>query len=145
MTPIENILARLESVRQRQAGQWSACCPAHADKGPSLSVRESTDGSVLIHCFAGCTAYEVVASVGLELHDLFPPREQPPGAPKRQARLLTAAHFLELVADDFTLVAIAAGNVFNGVTLSQTDLTAVCQAAGRINSLREQTMGGHHA
>ncbi len=35
MTSIDTILARLEKVRQRQFGQWSARCPAHADRGPS--------------------------------------------------------------------------------------------------------------
>jgi DNA primase len=41
--PIDNVLAQLTKVRQRQPGQWSACCPAHADKGPSLSVRETPE------------------------------------------------------------------------------------------------------
>lgn len=144
MTPLDNILARLDQVRQRQAGQYSARCPAHADTGPSLSVRESTDGSVLVHCFAGCTAYEILASIGLELHDLYPPRERPPGAPKRQARLLTAGQALELLADESMLVAVAAANVGHGFLLTEIDLARVLAAAGRINLLHEYT-GAQHA
>src|ERR1700730_15823278 len=32
-----------------------ACCPAHDDTRPSLSVSEAPDGKVLGHCFAGCS------------------------------------------------------------------------------------------
>ena len=141
MTPTENVLSRLEKVRQRQPGQWSARCPAHADKGPSLSVRESPDGGVLIHCFAGCTAGEIVDAMGMELSELFPPRDRPPGAPKRTPRLLTAGQALTLLADEALLVAIAAGNVGYGVKLTELDTTRVLKAAGIINFLRDQSKG----
>lgn len=49
-----------------------AKCPAHDDKSPSLSVRETEDGRVLIHCHAGCGASDVLAAIGLTLADLFP-------------------------------------------------------------------------
>lgn len=67
--PIDIILAKLEGVRQRRQGQYSARCPAHADRGPSLSVRETPDGSVLLHCFAGCNVAAIVGAVGLGLAD----------------------------------------------------------------------------
>lgn len=139
MTPIENIKSRLEKVRQRQPGQYSACCPAHADKGPSLSVRETPEGSVLLHCFAGCEVSEIVSAMGLELHDLFPPRDKPAGAPKKIANLLTAGQALELLATESLFVAVAIGNYFHGVTLTQKDLDRLTTAAGRIGLLREQT------
>ena len=37
-----------------------------------LSISEGGDGTVLIKCFAGCSALAIVNAVGLELHDLFP-------------------------------------------------------------------------
>ena len=143
MTPIESVLSRVEKPRQRQPGQWSSKCPAHADKGPSLSVRESTDGSVLIHCFAGCSAAEIVGSMGLEMTDLFPPRDKPTSAPKKIANLLTAGQALELLADEARLVAIALANYFHQVALSQCDIDRLMQSAGRINLLRDQTRKTH--
>jgi len=143
MTPIDNALSRLEKVRQRQPGQWSARCPAHADKGPSLSVRETPEGSVLLHCFAGCEVAEIVASLGLELSDLFPPRDKPTSAPKKIANLLTAGQALELLATETLFVAVAIGNFFHGMTLTQVDIDRLTTAAGRIALLRDQTRRTH--
>ena len=139
MNPIENTLSRLDKPRQRQPGQWSARCPAHPDKSPSLSVRETPDGAVLLHCFGGCETAEIVASLGLELSDLFPPRDKPTGTPKKIANLLTAGQALELLHTEATLIAIALTNVFKGTAVAETDMTRLRQAAGRIALLREQT------
>jgi len=45
---------------RRNGKGWVACCPAHADKHPSLSIDEGRDGKVLLHCHAGCTQDEVI-------------------------------------------------------------------------------------
>lgn len=51
-------------------GRWNgssgvARCPAHADKTPSLSIRDGDGGQLLTHCFSGCSA-EVVWSALLD-------------------------------------------------------------------------------
>ena len=143
MNPIENTLSRLDKPRQRQPGQWSARCPAHPDKSPSLSVRETPDGAVLLHCFGGCETAEIVASLGLELSDLFPPRDKPTSAPKKIANLLTAGQALELLATETLFVAVAIGNFFHGMTLTQVDIDRLTTAAGRIALLRDQTRRTH--
>lgn len=134
-TPIDLILSRLDRPRQRQAGQWSARCPAHSDRGPSLSVRETPDGSVLVHCFAGCGAADVVGALGLGMGDLFPPRNRSGREPKRIARLLTAGQALELLRGEATLVAVAASHLGLGRELTQGDRARLLTAAGRINHL----------
>ena len=143
--PIDNVLAQLTKVRQRQPGQWSACCPAHADKGPSLSVRETPEGAVLLYCFAGCSVGAVVAALGLDMTELFPPRQVTGNEPKRTPRLLTAGQALELLDREAHLVAVAAANVLHGVVLGQADLTRITQAAGRIHWLHDESTGGAHA
>src|SRR5690606_26428446 len=72
--PIDLLLPRLVKVKPAKHGQWVACCPvlAHDDKTPSLRIKEADDGKLLLKCWAGCTAAEIVAAVGLELRDLFP-------------------------------------------------------------------------
>ncbi|HDY96925.1 MAG TPA: virulence-associated protein E [Pseudomonas sabulinigri] len=69
---LEKVLERLDKVRSNGAGKWMACCPAHPDQNPSLSIREATDGRVLIHCWAGCETRDVMAAIGFEMRDLFP-------------------------------------------------------------------------
>lgn len=73
MTPVDRLLSRLEGVRGRPP-KCSAKCPSHEDGSPSLSITSLDDGRVLIHCFAGCSAADVLAAVGLTLGDLFPER-----------------------------------------------------------------------
>ena len=37
----------------RPSGEgWVACCPAHDDTTPSLSINETSAGKVLVKCFA---------------------------------------------------------------------------------------------
>lgn len=67
----EEILSRLEGVKRNGKTRWVARCPAHEDRSPSLSIGEAEDGRVLIHCFAGCGAAEVMSALGLSLTDLF--------------------------------------------------------------------------
>ena len=41
------------------SGRWLARCPAHADRTPSLSLREGVIGP-LVHCHAGCLQRDVI-------------------------------------------------------------------------------------
>jgi hypothetical protein len=68
-TATRQILDRLERVRPTTRG-WSACCPAHHDRNPSLSVAEGDIG-VLVKCWAGCTVDEITDAMGLRVADLF--------------------------------------------------------------------------
>ena len=140
-TPIDKVLPLLSKPRQRQSGQWSAHCPAHADNAPSLSVRETPEGAVLLHCFAGCEVTAIVAALGLELHELYPPnpRAYPPDSAQTRAqtkqrlpRLLTAAQALALLRTEAWLVSACAGNLANGMPLSDAERQRLLQSAARV-------------
>ena len=60
----------LDAVRPRGTGRWSARCPAHADRSPSLSIAGG-DRGLLLHCWAGCTIEEICTALGLQVADLF--------------------------------------------------------------------------
>ena len=66
-------VSRLEGARQSGQG-WTAKCPAHDDRHPSLSIGLGDDGRVLVNCFNGCTPEEVVGALGLRMADLFESR-----------------------------------------------------------------------
>lgn len=69
---LEKVLSCLDKVKAAGTNKWKACCPAHDDKNPSLAITETSDGTVLLKCWAGCTAQNIVSAIGLELRDLFP-------------------------------------------------------------------------
>ena len=50
---------------QRTGGTWMARCPVHDDRKPSLSIRDSDDGKVLVRCHAGCDQTQVIAKLRL--------------------------------------------------------------------------------
>lgn len=88
-SPVDLLLGRLERVRRSGDG-WTSRCPgpnhSRGDKNPSLSIGEGHDERVLLHCFAGCSVEEVTSAIGLELADLFPPREIDNSPPVRRHR-----------------------------------------------------------
>ncbi len=73
---LQSFLERLHGV-QRQGEGHLAFCPFHRDRGNrSLSINAS-GGKILVHCFAGCTAEEIVTALNLTLADLFTRRPRP--------------------------------------------------------------------
>ncbi len=68
---IEDFIGRLEGVQESGSG-WVACCPAHEDSNPSMSVTRGANGGILVHCHAGCSAEAIVGAMGLKMKDLMP-------------------------------------------------------------------------
>ena len=68
----EDFISRFEKKRKTQLG-WMLVCPSHEDspKTPSLHACPAKDGGVLVKCFAGCSAEQVVSALGLTMKDLF--------------------------------------------------------------------------
>ena len=126
-SPAELLLSLLSGVRQTGPGKWMARCPAHEDRSPSLSVRETDDGTVLINCFGGCGAADVVTAVGLELADLFPRRESDPRHSYRKPKKLrfNARELVELAVTEALICAIACGDIRSGKGLSDEDAQRV--------------------
>ena len=58
----EQLACNLEAWRRSGDG-FIACCPAHDDKNPSLSINEDEDGKVLVYCHAGCEQDEVIEAL----------------------------------------------------------------------------------
>ncbi|MEP7362283.1 MAG: hypothetical protein ABI972_03440 [Acidobacteriota bacterium] len=59
--------------RKRGRG-YVACCVAHEDNTPSLSITDTPDGRLLVHCFAGCSQDAVIAA--LRARGLWPEFER---------------------------------------------------------------------
>jgi DNA primase len=126
---LEDFLSRLEKVRGKN-GSFTACCPAHRDKSPSLAIRQ--DGErILLHCFAGCGAKDVVSAVGLTLGDLFQ-EEKKWHRQKPLKRQFYATDLLRIINKEALIVLISAIDMAGGKKLSDADLERLKVAAGRI-------------
>jgi hypothetical protein len=125
------ILSKLDKVRKTGRDTWSACCPAHGDRTPSLSIRE-TDDKVLINCRAGCSAPEIVASVGLDLSDLFPPRQHH-GKPMRNP--FPAMQGLESLHLEALVVLTVAKAITKHEPVTEQDYQRLLLAVERISTV----------
>ena len=132
MKSVDKLLGQLERVKRTGAGRWLACCPAHADKGPSLSLRETDDGRVLVYCFAGCSSVDILAAVGLELRDLYPEPLAVHHKPER--RPFPAVDVLRCIAFEALVVSAAAAALLAGEPFGPAERERLILAAGRIQS-----------
>jgi putative DNA primase/helicase len=48
---------------KKVGASWLAPCPAHADREPSLALRDGEDGRALVRCHAGCEQGAVIAAL----------------------------------------------------------------------------------
>ncbi|MDZ7652718.1 MAG: hypothetical protein U5L03_09315 [Burkholderiaceae bacterium] len=99
-------------------------------------IRDTADGRVLVHCFAGCQTADVLAALGLDWSAICPPRDKNVRRTLRRERVTTASDALRCLSHEATIVAIAAGDLAQGKPLSEHDRNRLLLAAGRINSAR---------
>jgi len=141
MSKIDVILSRLDKVRPgSMRGTWMARCPAHNDKGPSLSIRELDDGRILIHDFGGCDTSDVLGALGLRIDDLF--AEPSPGHHdarngKRygiERRPFPASDTLRCIAYECLIVLTCAVDVHTGNQISDADRERLGITIGRIQA-----------
>jgi hypothetical protein len=125
-TPAEKLLPHIQRVRQTGPGVWSGSCPTAAhrrgDQSRGLRIREAEDGRLLIWCGAGCSANDIVASVGLDMADLFPESDHGPDwtgrrpkAPPIPWRDVFTALETDLTACSLAFADLAAGKPFSPV------------------------------
>lgn len=132
---IDSILNRLEKVRRTGPGKWTACCPAHDDKCPSLGIKQADDDKILIHCFGGCDVQSIVASVGLELSDLMPPKPQGYDHTRSRAPRFSKSEMFDRVVFEATILRLAISQLLIGASLAPDDLKRISQAEALIDDV----------
>ncbi|MFB1490777.1 MULTISPECIES: hypothetical protein [unclassified Thiocapsa] len=126
------LLSRLDGVRSTGPGKWITRCPAHEDRGPSLSIRD-TGERILIYCFAGCEADDVLAAVGLGWKDIYPDRWDAARLAQRPNKVLRRRLVdLDPLEVDRQVLRIAAAALKRGEALSVEDQARVQIAVERL-------------
>jgi len=133
--PIDTVLHRLEKVKRTGPDRWIAKCPAHDDRRPSLSIREAEDHKVLLHCWSGCSAAEVVTALGLSLSDLFPGDRRSLAAPGTgpMRRPWEFEDALRGVAHEVTVALLILADIAKGETPDAEALDRLALAETRIS------------
>lgn len=116
--PVDLFLSRLEKVIQTGPNRYKACCPAHDDINPSMTVKCGDKGQVVFHCFAGCSPQEIVESAGLKFGDLYVTDDYTP--PKKDLSL------------EYTVLKITASQINQGEDLDPLDRNRALLAMKRI-------------
>jgi hypothetical protein len=135
---VQRVLDRIVGYRSTGEGKWIARCPAHEDRSPSLSIREKDDGRVLINCFAGCGAGDVLAAIGLRMSDLFDKPLAHHLPPVRGG--FSARELLELNSHEAQVIAILAADALVR-PLTAAEHARLSQAADRLSIARAMVHG----
>jgi DNA primase len=125
----DQVLDRLDKVRRRGEESWTACCPVHDDKNPSMQL-DVKDRKLLIHCFAcGANGDSVVESIGLSTGALFEDSQEFDADP----------HYLlkKTQEDDDFLIAIYQSAKRNGERIRYKDHKAYMEAMARRHNRTE--------
>lgn len=141
MNPIDQFLPLLQKLRNTGANRWLACCPAHPDKTPSLSIRVRDTGKIDIHCFAGCEGAAIMHAIGLRLVDLYPDRIYPPKGCGKKPRF-NPFDVLAAMSDESLLMAHFASELQKH-PLSEADRKRLFLAQNRFQAANELARGAH--
>lgn len=122
------LLDRFEAIKKTGENRWIARCPAHADRGPSLSIKDTGD-RLLTHCFAGCTFREIADAIGALPREFFAD-----GYDRRQfdqKHRVPWRDIVEVIRGEAWVVLQAAAQLRAG-DLKAADQTRLIEAARRI-------------
>lgn len=139
--PVDVLLSRLKGVRATGPQSWRADCPnGHTSRG-TLSVSQTDDGRVLLHCFGCADTPGILGAIGLELADLFPARIKDPSPEARRAaheafKRSSWGAALRVLAYEMVVVCAAAEMLKHGAALSPSDGARLATALDRILDAR---------
>ena len=136
---IQTVLSAVSNLREVRNGRWMACCPAHNDNRPSLEIRELEDGRILLHCFAGCSIQEVLAAMGIDFSELFPPNTI--NLKHIGANKFDAHKTIHSLSDDILVALTASRMLIRGEMLTETDINRLTLAVGRFQEARTLVRG----
>ncbi len=130
---INNFLSKFDKVKPTGNGKYLACCPAHPDKSPSLGIKQTDDGKLLLHCFGGCSITDIVSAVGLELSDLMP--ENPSYQKGTKPPRFNKYELFDRLAFEAVILSLGIRHLLNGDVLQYEDRERVELAEQTINNI----------
>lgn len=139
MSKLDNLLSRLTKVKKTGKDSFIACCPAHQDKSPSMTIREVEEGKLLIHCFAECSVENIIGAIGLDFADIMPDKVDDVIRKSRKIPF-SPADVLACVKADAGYLYLIMCELDKGNIFTQDQILKAKKAAARIYSAAE--LGG---
>jgi hypothetical protein len=142
VSKLNTLLSHLEHVSKR-GDSYRARCPAHDGKNTStLKITEVDDRRILVHCFHGCGASEVMEAIGMEMTDLMPERLTHHATPEQRRKWRQDAlhrDWCEYTKDlmfEADVVFVAGLQIEKGEALDMDDSIRLKTALKRIQQIR---------
>jgi len=137
VSAIHDFLSRCERVRESAPGRFRAMCPCHESKTKSqtMSVRETADGTVLVKCFAGCGALEIIKKVGMKPAELFPREYKAPmvqRGPAKPNHWHAKQDAMRTIMREVQLVGLVASDIAEGKRVPAQDAERCAEAVVKI-------------
>jgi hypothetical protein len=92
-----------------------------------------------LKCWGGCDFYEILRTLGIEAHELYPSSNLSGREPKRNPPLVSTNQCLELLHELINRMVITVLNFYNGVDLSHKDKEQLLSNASRAIHILEMT------
>lgn len=87
---LQQLLDRIADTVGREPKKYPSgygcLCPAHQDRNPSLIVSETDEGKLSVHCFAGCSFWDICDSLKINPTDLKEAEEETPEERERRIK-----------------------------------------------------------
>lgn len=151
MSALDLLLSRLPKpprkapARAGVARAFRAACPVCAGHGQPLSLGETQAGGLLLHCFGGCEAEDVLSALGLEWKDILPHAHEHAkgnGGPDVWGGLAVAVDGLHM-AHCRLLAACSPAMQAGEIEESLRAMLAAGEAAGRVADMARRAMRGN--
>ncbi|WP_368622728.1 hypothetical protein [Paraburkholderia sp. BR13444] len=99
-----------------------------------LAITEKDDHTVLLFCFrSGCSVADIVGAVGLDLSDLFPPRESVHASkPVKRGRRFTALQVIGAINLELLEVLVIVGSILRRGSVTPAEHERLCLAISRV-------------
>ena len=134
MIDIDDFVSRLDKVKRTGPNRYIARCPAHDDKSPSLTISVGNNGSVLVNCFGGCGAIDVINAMGLDWSDLLPDNQD---EVKPKKNVIYATEGLLLIQNEMRMSMLVMSKILSRKELIAEDYMTIRNALTRINTVME--------
>lgn len=134
MSAFDLVVSRFPGAKKTGAFKAMAKCTVHEDRSASVAITERDDGVVMLHCFAGCGAAEILDAAGLTFSDLYPPKpvnghySKPVRRPWNAHDVLTGLALEVLIAYQFAKLMVS------GTPLTDADRERLLQCASRLQN-----------